>query len=294
MIFKSLYRGFVQLWMNKPILLIFYLTNFLFGVMLMLPFRSVVGNFIGYSLMGEQLGGRFNMDFVFEFLTYNKTFPPIFFGMFVFMFAVYSLWKIFLSAGALSIFLSENRFNSSLFWGESAKFFWRFVRLFIYSLPVFGILFCLQFLWTLLEWLVWGSDPYENIIYWGSWIKMLLRFISLILCAMIYDYARIYTVLTDEKRMITSIKHSIKFVFTHFFKTFGLAALLFIFGLIVLAIHNPLADILSAPSTFVIILLFIVQQIYMIWRKILGLTIYSSQIFLYKGLNPNNVFQNFI
>ena len=81
--------------------------------------------------------------------------------------------------------------------------------------------------------------------------------------------------------MRISLWRGIKFAFGNFWKTFGLALLLFITGIIALVIYNPIADLLHAPYSIVILLLFIWQQIYMVFRMVLKLTLYSGEVRLY-------------
>jgi len=149
------------------------------------------------------------------------------------------------------------------------------------SIPVFIILFCLPFLLNLIQRIFFGSDPYQYITHWGGWIKVGLRYISIILYFIVLDYARIHAVTTDDHRMRISLWQGIKFGFGNFLKTFGLALILFAAGIIALIIYNPIADLLHAPLTIVIILLFVWQQVYMFFRMMVRLTLYAGEARLY-------------
>jgi len=281
MIIASVINGISQMWSNKRMVLIYYLANLLFGLVLMLPFRTILSKFVGNSLMGEKLAGKMDMDFLFEFYKYNPNLTHTYISLLLIVPPMYWLFSLFLSGGAFSVFASKEKFTSTLFWGSAAKYFGRFVRLILWSIPVFVILFCLQFIWTVIEDIFFGSDPYQYISHWGDWIKMGLRYISIILYFLILDYARIHAVLSDNRQMQISIWQGIKFAFGNFLKTFGLAILLFIVGIIALIIYNPIADLLHAPCSIIILLLFMWQQIYMLLRMMLRLILYSSELHLY-------------
>ena len=287
MIFMSLKSGFAQMWANKRMVLVFYLANLFFSLMIMLPFRAVLNEFVGHSLMGAKLGGALDMDFLFEFFKHNRAALTSIAGLFFIVPAAYWLFVLFISGGAFAVFASGEKYTPPLFWGHAARYFGRFFRLFLWSLPVFAILFCLQFLVTGIERLVFGSDPYQYITYWGGWIKVGLRVISLLLFGLVFDYARIHTVTTDERRMRISLWEGIKFAFRNILQTFGLAFFLFIAGAIALVIYYPIADVLSAPNTIIIILLFVLQQLYIFFRTMLRLTLYSSQMHLYHSLSSD-------
>ncbi len=280
----SLKSGFAQMWTNKSMVFIFFLTNFMFGLLLMLPGRAVLSGFAAQTLMGQKLAGRFSFDFLFEFIRENGTIFDVYTVLFMVVPAVYWFFGLFLSGGAFAIFKSGEKFRAGHFWWNCGKYFGRFARLLLWGLPVLGVLLLLQFIWVGLERLIWGGDPYEYITYWGAWVKFGLRTVSILLFGLVLDYSRIYTVITDENRMRISLWRGIKFAFANLGQTFGLALTLFLTGIVVLVLYNPIADSLSMPNGFVIFTLFLVQQLYMFWRMMLRLTLYSSQMHLYRRI----------
>ncbi len=282
MIFSNIKNGFGRVWSNKRLVLVFYLANLLFGLILMLPFRGVLNNFVGNRLMGTKLAGRLDMDFFFDFLYHNQSVTSIFSAMILVIPAIFWLFSLFLSGGAFSILAREEKYTAAMFCNGAATYFARFFRIFLWSLPVLGVLFCLQFIETGLERLIFGSDPYQNISYWGGWVKFGLRTVGILLFGLVLDYARIHAVLTDDRRMRVSVWRGIKFAFMNFGRTFGLTLVLFLTGALVLVIYNPISDALAAPNAFVIIVLFLLQQGYMLFRTTLRLTLFASQLDLYK------------
>ena len=76
----------------------------------------------------------------------------------------------------------------------------------------------------------------------------------------------------------------IKFTFANFRRTFTLGFAVFLLGVIGLVIYNPVANLFSAPNAFVILLLFIWQQLFIIFRSALRISLYSGETHLYKGL----------
>jgi hypothetical protein len=232
--------------------------------------------------MGAKLGGPLDLDFLFEFFKHSGEVVPAFMGLILIVPAANWLFTLFLSGGAFATFAGGENYNAAFFWGNAAKYFGHFVRLTLWSLPVFAVLFCLQYLETGVQRLILGSDPYQNLTYWGGWIKIGLRQIGFLLFAMILDYARIHAVLNDERKMRTSLLQGLKFVFGNFLYTFGLALLLLIVGAVALVIYNPIANSLAAPNALIVIMLFVWQQVYMIFRTTLRLTTYASQLDLYR------------
>ncbi|MCH7755133.1 hypothetical protein IH970_08420 [candidate division KSB1 bacterium] len=288
MVFSNIKNGFTQVWKNKRLIIVFYLANLLFGLVLMLPFRAVLDNFSGKTLMGAKLAGRLDMDFLFDLLTHNQNMVSIFTGMVLVVPAVYWLFSLFLSGGAFSVLVKGEKYSAAMFWNGAATYFGRFFRIFLWSLPVLGILFCVQFIETGLERLIFGKVPYQNISYWGGWVKFSLRTLSILLFGLVLDYARIHAVLTDEKRMRVSVWQGIKFAFGNIGRTFGLTFILFLAGAVVLVIYNPISNALAAPNVLVVIALFLLQQTYMMFRMTLRLTLFASQLNLYNKLSTES------
>ena len=288
MVFSNIKNGFAQVWKNKRLIVVFYLANLLFGLVLMLPFRAVLSNFSGNTLMGAKLGGRLDMDFLFDLLTHNQNIVSIITGMMLIVPAVYWLFSLFLSGGAFSVLVKGEKYSAAIFWHGAATYFGRFFRIFLWSLPVLGILFCVQFIETGLERLIFGKVPYQNISYWGGWVKFSLRTLSILLFGLVLDYARIHAVLTDDKRMRVSVWRGIKFAFGNIGRTLGLTFILFLTGAVVLAIYNPISNALVAPNVLVVIALFLLQQTYMMFRMTLRLTLFASQLNLYNKLSTES------
>ncbi len=280
MVLKSLRSGFTQIWANKRLLLVFYLANLFFGLLLMLPMRSALASYVGNSQMGSVLGGRLDMDFVFEFINQKGNPLPLLFLVPV----GYWLFGLFLSGGALTILAGDEKYQPEIFWSGAANYFGRFCRLVLWCLPVIAVLFCLQYLETAVVRLFWGSDPYQYITHWGGWIKRGLFYLGLFLYGLAFDYARIQAVLTGEHKMRRSLWQSLRFLLGHFLPAVAFAVVIFVIGLMALLLYNLLADRLDAANVVVVLLLVLWQQLYILVRMVLNLTLYSGQMKIYREL----------
>jgi len=284
MIFSAAKKGVIDVWQTKRIIIVYYMASLLTGLLVAYPFSMIVGNFAGNSLMGKKLGGGIDFDFLFEFLGKNSGALSALGGLIIIAAAAFALSLLFLSGGALTVYVSGERYSPGQFWGGAAHYFGRFFRLMLWSLPLLAVFFCLQFLETLFVRLFFGSDPYQSITYWGGWVRIGLAFIGILLYYVVFDYARIHVVVSGERKMRLAILEGIKFAFRHFFSVFLLALLLFVSGLLLLAAYNLISDKLTAPSGFILLLLIAVQQLYVFFRMYLRLTLLSGQLKLYSQL----------
>lgn len=285
MIRTTISAGVQQMWRNKRLVLIYYLVNFLFGLMLMLPFRSLLRNFAGRSLLADELASRLDMDFLFEFIkNYQESFAPAL-VLLAMVILSYGAVRLFLSGGTLAVFANDHSVASSLFWSDASRYFGRFIRLLLWSFLIGGILLCLLLLWSAIQRLLFGRDPYQYITYYGNWLNAGLRHIGLIIYLMVIDYSRIYVVQTDERRMRAALWRGLKFVVRNFWRALGLALCLYLVGLAALGISYLIARQLQSPASAIILLLFIWQQLYMVWRMLLQLVLFASEVRLYRDLS---------
>jgi hypothetical protein len=284
MILSSISAGLQQAWRNKRLVLIYYLVNFLVALLLVLPFRTQLQNFVGRSFMAEELASRLDLDFLFEFIKGSQASLTAAMVLVALAGVAYAAIQLFLSGGALTVFIKGVTAASPLFWSDASRYFWRFVRLLLWSSLIGGFLLCLPLLASAIQRLVFGSDPYQYITYYGNWLQMGLRHIGFILYVMVFDYARIYVVATDERRMRVALWRGVQFVMRNFWRALGLALCLYLVGLAALAGYRLVATQLSAPAAVVIVGLFIWQQLYICWRMLLRLVLFASEVGLYQGL----------
>ncbi len=284
MLRTSLKTGLEQLHANWRMVLVYYLSSLVFGLILTLPLWTSLRQFVGASEMGALLAGRLDWDFVIEFLHNNPGLLPTLQRLLALMFLLHTLWTLFLSGGALAIFGAGRKYEPAAFWGGAAKYFGRFLRLAAWSLLPALALLLLLFLPGLFKRVIFGSDPYEHINYWMGWVTVGLSYVCLLCFKLVFDYARIHVVMAEDRQMRFALAEGLRFVLRNFARAFALALLFFCAGLLVLVIYNPLADSLAAPGTLVLLLLFVLQQAYLFWRKALGLALYASQVQLYREL----------
>jgi hypothetical protein len=263
-------------------LLPIYLMNLFFGILIMLPFAKALDDFVWKSMMREKLGEAMNYDFLFEFLHYGSSGLASVQGMIMTVPFIYWVVALFLSGGAFVSLAKGEKYTPAAFWGGAAGYFGRILRLAMMAIPVVALLFCIRYLESLVEWIFFGSDPYEYIVYYGAWIKMGLGFVGFILFGLVFDYARIHLVLTDNHKVRSSLWHGFRFAATNFGKTFFLSFVLFITGWVMVFIYCIISPLFSGPSWAMVILLVIWQQLYIIFRMMLRLTAYSSQMEMFR------------
>lgn len=271
---------------NPRFVVLYYLANLSAGLLLALPFFFLLRGFAGTSLAGAGLATRIDMDFLVELVKENRNAVPPLGALSLFVAAAYWLLGLFLSGGAFTVFVLSTRSKPIFFWGSAARYFGRFLRLFLLCLPVFAALILgLPLIESGLSRLFFGTDPYQSTLYWGRWLKVGLSFLGIILSGMVLDYARVHAVVRDERRMRISLAGGVIFAFRNFKATFGLAFSLFLLGTLVLLAYGALSGFLSFPVPLAVIFLILLQQVYILFRMLLRLSLYSSEVALFRAVS---------
>ncbi len=285
MIIRVLKAGFARVWALKRIWMLYYFTHLLLAGLAVFPARLIMIHYAGYTHMGANLAGRMDIELLFELFRYrgNALSPLLIFA--VLLALVFWLVMLFYSGGTLRLVMAGSHYNIREFWGSCGRFFGRFLRYFLWTLPVLGLLLMAPLLLNLVKKMVWGPDPPEAVLYWLGWIKTGLRFLAILIWQLIFDYGRMRIVHANDKKMRNTLVRTLRFVGSEFALVFSLSILLAALGLLALIIYNPVADLLHAPTMVTLVILFLWQQLYMAFRAGLRLTTLSSQAQLYSYLH---------
>ncbi len=279
MILSALRQGISRTFARRRLMGVLYFADLIFALLLTLPLWAVVDSF------GGRMAGGLDVNFFIELTAYNETALAGLVAPMLFVVGLYVLVALFFSGGALAVLAGGEGYQPVFFWGQAAKLFGRFLRLLAWSLLVLLTLSLAPLAAYGLQRLLYGSDPYESVLFWGFCLQTGLALVGLFVYRIVLDYARIHAVLTGENRMRVSLWRGVRFTFRHFGRAFGLALLLLLAGLLALGVYRPMAQALSASTTTtVVVAVFSLQQLYVVWRMALRVTRYASELELFRAL----------
>ncbi len=284
MIWKSFKSGLSQAWSTKRLVLVLYLASAILGLLIALPVRAVLLDFAGRSLEGAALVNGVSTGFFLELLFHNEAGLVALRAPSLFASAAYLVLSLFLSGGALAVLASGEGYRATDFWGGAAKFFGRFLRLALWSSLLLAALYLLPLTARGLQRIFFGSDPYEYVSYWGWWVRAGLLLTALFFFRICFDYARIHAVAADERRMRVSLWRGLRFALRNPLPVVGLALLIALVGGVALLIYRPLSTAVDGSTVAAVVAAVVAQQAYIVWRVVIRLTRYGSQITLFREL----------
>ena len=284
--------------------------NLLFSLILAIPMVTSLGESIGQSEVGDRMQKGFDYIWWEEFRDQSKgietSFSPsiigkgavldnfvhlIHFGethlprVFLFFGALYVLLHTFLSGGIISVLGKDIPvFSIKSFFSGAGKFASRFFLLMIISWIFFFLVIAFKdFLFALVN-SVSDTARSEIFPFYLSLISSIFIYAVFLFFQMVFDYARIKTVIEDSRSVLQTTRDAFIFVFKNIGSTMGLFYLLLLANLVLTVVFIFLKEIIPQTTAVSIFAVFLIQQIFIcsfIWIRC---WLYSSQLELYKYL----------
>ena len=146
--YRQGWQTFLKHW---KVALVVYVMNILLAFVAMGPLSKAVGRALEYSPLQEQFVSSFNHTLIMDFLHqygYSIDLSINVIGSFM---VLYLLWSIFYTGGYMGIIKNrENQQTGQHFWSGGARYFFKFMRLTLYTLAFIGaILFILGIIFSM-------------------------------------------------------------------------------------------------------------------------------------------------
>ena len=278
---KAYTKGFIQTAKYPRMLLILYFANILMALLLALPFFSALKSNAGHSdFLNSMLQG-------FDYTTYSelmfnsgKAFSAILGGV-KWIVLTYFLLSAFLTGGIIRT-LNEDKFSTSSFFGAGAFSFFRFLGLSL-IVALFQIIFLLLVFVPAGAYIRYHFVDFQSELtaYYIGFSALGIYTIIFLIISMIGDYGKFYLELNNSFNIFKAFWKGIKYVFRHFLKTFILYLILLIIPAIIMYVYLYLENDIKMATSIGILLVFLMQQAFILLRVFLRTWILSSELMIY-------------
>ena len=217
-------------------LVILWVANVFFSLLGVLPLAFLIDREIGHSFWGTSVRG-FDFLWLGEVLYKFRDLPPVLAGWFLGVAGLFFIASVFLTGGVVGRLVAGERVTPAGFFGDCGRFFWRFVRLFLLSLPFYFVVLSLfsRLLSAALK-SVYDSAATE----WTTLIVSNLQFLAVLLVfsivQMLFDYTKVRLAVDDSYQVLRSLGRTVGFLLQNFGRTWGaylLVSLVFGLGFVV-------------------------------------------------------------
>lgn len=222
-VFKAAGCGTATASRRPRLLLILWVVNVVFALLIAGPFFALFSSDLGHSLLGRNLQ---TLDFVWigDLLYRYQDIAPAALAAVAIPVVLYALVYVFLNGGIIGRLLDgEGRTTPQTFFSDCGRYFWTFVRLFLASLLFYALAFgvVLEAAAALLK-PVSETALTEWQDFWISGLHSVAALLFLSLVHMIFDYARIRVVAEDDRRVLHALMAALRFVGRRFFRAWFL------------------------------------------------------------------------
>lgn len=189
----------------------------------------------------------------------------------------------FLAGGFIGIYSKDYRSTFTEFLMDGAKYFGKFFRLSLIALLIYYVFFAVVVNWintAIPRWTQFAAS--ETVPFTYYMIRNVAVLVVISLLFMIFDYARIRMVVDDRTSALGATVAGVRFAFSHFLYTYGLYLLLTVIGVLLIVVYAVLEKTIPQESYWPLVLLFLVQQFYMLARFFLKGSFYACQTELYR------------
>ncbi len=286
-VFSSIGRGAATASRKPRVLLVLYLVNLAFALLVAGPFYALAKADLGHSLLGRNLE---TLDFVWlgELVYRYQTMAPAVGAWLLGSVLLYALLSVFLSGGTIGRLLdADGRTTARSFFSDCGRYFGRFLRLFLLALPFYFL--ALGAVPAALSALLGPLDETARTAWTPFGITLgrtAVTLLALSLVHMVFDYARVRIVTEDDPGVFRALRAALLFLGRRFFRAWGLYLLIALGFLAGTAAAGALAGRLPGEGLFFAGLTVGGMQAFILFRLWTRMVCFAAQADYYRIGHP--------
>jgi hypothetical protein len=282
--FKIFGSGFLTANRKARLVIYLWLANFLFSLVLVAPFYFLLQKDLARSIAGEKLFQGQEFLWLGDMIYKYQDVLPLFLGWLAVPSLLFLLLHVFLNGGILGRISVGERVNLPAFLSDSARYFWRFFRVFLISIIgyiiVFGLLGSgLSALFKI--WMESASTQWTTLI--ASFLRLFVFLLLFSMTKMFFDYVKVSLVVEESKKAVRATLANFGFLGRRFFRAWGLFLLV---GLVFVGLsigYHLGVKLIPKNGVIPLVVLFIWQQVYILARSWTAVLFFSTEYEFFKS-----------
>jgi len=245
---------------------ILWVANMFFALLAVLPLAFLINRELAPSFWGKDVRG-FDFLWLGEAAYKFRTLPPVIAGWLLGAAGLFFVVSIFLNGGVVGRLAAGERVTPAGFFGDCGRFFWRFVRLFLLSLPFYFVV--LVFFSRLLAAALKpvtdnAATEWTYIIVSNFQFLVVLLVFSIV--QMLFDYTKIRLAVDDSRQVLRSFGRTIGFILRNFGRTWGTYLLVSVFFGLGFVVFLKVLNLIPASGLLPAALGFLWSQGFILFR----------------------------
>ncbi len=289
-IFKLFIRGLGLTLRKHRLAFRLWAVNFFFSLLVIAPLAFVIHAQLSHSLSADNVLANLDVDWLTDLSSRYLNAAPAYFGLVLLAVLLYLLLSVFLNGGIIGC-LNRPGARTTLadFFHDCGLYFWRFLRLFLLSIPAYLLLLgiFLPLLRVLLE-NVHRRATTEWPVLAASNLRILFLVLLLGLVSMFFDYVKIGLVTSGRKSVLWETWLTLKFISRRFFKAWGLSLLAGSAFVLLTLLYLEVIRILPQGKPLLVLLVFLWRQLYILGRQANRVLFFATELeFAKQFRNPD-------
>lgn len=285
-----LIESFRQVFYNFKFVILIWGLNFVTALVLSMPIYYLLSTQLNHSLLGEKVALEFDHIWFIQFLNkYDVNLGELPY-MFYLLVGVYLLIQTFYSGGLIAVFNTPKKNHTVDFFFGGVKYWLRFTRVLLVSLIFFIAALIVNDL--LGDFITWGFQHSENVMadFVLRSIRYLLLLFFILVITIISDYSKVSLAVDDDRKVLRKIMSTMFFLKNNASKIFILFLIVGSFGAIGAIIYNIVSGTIPKAPFYFLILSFILQQMLIIFRLLIRMLFFATEVNIYKDLSAEEIF----
>ena len=283
-IFTAIVNGMGTTLRKARLLVILYVVNGVFAVIVAVPFLAIIQKELGHSFLGSNVRPADLMWIGEAALKHRDALGALFGALAVGAFAYFGL-HVFLNGGIVGRLLDrEGGTGLAAFSGDCGRYFWRFVRLFLISLVFYVVtLGVFMSLVSAMFSPLSENAPTEWLPFILSNIHLLVALLLLSAVHMFLDYARIAIVADEERKVLKALRHALTFLKKRFVRAWAIYLLIVAGTVAGSVVFYVVLGRFSPPGVALVVAGFVWMQLYVLFRIWIRTLFVAAQAEFYRS-----------
>lgn len=286
---QILIQGTRSVFHNIKFVILMWVMNAVSALVLAVPVFNILVENLGNSLTSDHLAHSFDYFWYLQFRNlYSIQLDQLPLGIY-FAVGIYALIQTFFLGGLISVFHTPDKNHTVDFFFGGVRYFARFVKVLLISLLFFVAAFKINdYIGELITLILKNS---ENVT--ADFISKFIRYVLMIffigIVTIISDYTKISLAVRDKTQILREIYNTTVFLKNNFNKVFLVFLIVAIIGACGAVVYNVIGRFIPRTPFYFLILIFILQQMLIIFRLLVRMLFYSTQVSLFKDLSADTI-----
>lgn len=274
---------------NSKFVVLLWAVNAVFALVVSVPIFNFIYSSIGRSLISDHLSKQFDYFWFLQFWhLYDIHLNQMHLTIYSIV-VIYTLIQTFLLGGLIAVFNQPKKNHFVDFFYGGVRYFYRFVKIVLISVLFYALAFKIND--YLGDFITWFFKDSESVM--GDFILRSLRYILLIffigVITMISDYSKVALAVGDKTKIFRQVYTAILFIKNNFKKVFTVFLIVACLGALGGVVYNIIVYFIPRTPYYVLIISFILQQMLIIFRLLIRMLFYATEVSLFKDLSADIV-----